>query len=48
MSWSRRWLPDADSPLTRAADAIYVDTTSLDANGVLKRMLEVVEERRAR
>jgi cytidylate kinase len=35
-----------DSPLTRAADAVHVDTTGLSPQTVVDRMLEVVEARR--
>jgi cytidylate kinase len=35
----------SDSPLTRAADAILIDTTDLTRQQVLERMLEVVNER---
>jgi cytidylate kinase len=34
-----------DSPLTRAADAIHVDTTRLEPEEVVARMMEIVEER---
>jgi len=30
------------SPLKPAADAIHIDTTDIDANGVVNRMLEVI------
>jgi cytidylate kinase len=36
----------ADSPLTRADDAVHVDTTVLDADQVLAQMLEIVDSRR--
>ena len=35
-----------DSPLTRAPDAVHVDTTGLSPQTVVDRMLEVVEARR--
>jgi CMP/dCMP kinase len=35
----------ADSPLTRAADAVLVDTTTLDPEGVVEAMLSVVRSR---
>ena len=35
-----------DSPLTRAPDAIHVDTTGLPPETVVERMLEVVDARR--
>jgi len=35
-----------DSPLTRAPDAVHVDTTGLPPEAVVERMLEVVEARR--
>jgi CMP/dCMP kinase len=35
-----------DSPLTRAADAVHVDTTDLPPEKVVERMVEVVEARR--
>jgi cytidylate kinase len=35
-----------DSPLTRAADAIQIDTTGLGPEKVVERMLEVVKARR--
>jgi CMP/dCMP kinase len=35
-----------DSPLTRAPDAVYLDTTSLTPEAVLSRLLEVVESKR--
>jgi CMP/dCMP kinase len=35
-----------DSPLTRAPDAVPVDTTGLSPEAVVERMLEVVEARR--
>jgi CMP/dCMP kinase len=35
-----------DSPLTRAPDAVHVDTTGLAPEAVVERMLEVVEARR--
>lgn len=35
----------ADSPLRIAADAIVIDTTELDIEGVFARMLEVLRER---
>jgi cytidylate kinase len=35
-----------DSPLTRAPDAVHVDTTGLPPERVVERMLEVVEARR--
>jgi CMP/dCMP kinase len=35
-----------DSPLTRAADAVYLDTTDLTPNEVLERMFAIVEARR--
>lgn len=38
----------ADSPLTRAADAIVIDTTRLTPDDVLRCMLEVVEAAAAR
>jgi len=34
-----------DSPLTRAPDAVYLDTTALAPEDVVRRMLEVVEEK---
>jgi len=34
-----------DSPLTRAADAVHIDTTGLDPEKVVERMLEVVGDR---
>jgi CMP/dCMP kinase len=37
-----------DSPLTRAADAVHVDTTGLDAREVVERMLALVRERQER
>jgi cytidylate kinase len=37
----------ADSPLTRAPDAVLIDTTGLRFEEVVARMLEVVESRRA-
>jgi cytidylate kinase len=36
----------ADSPLTRAPDAVHVDTTGLAPETVVDRMIEVVEARR--
>jgi cytidylate kinase len=41
----RRDTTRADSPLTRAADAVAIDTTTLDPDQVVARMLEVVRER---
>jgi cytidylate kinase len=35
-----------DSPLTRAPDAIDLDTTTLTPEQVLERMLEIVEAKR--
>jgi cytidylate kinase len=35
-----------DSPLTRAADAVHVDTTGLSPDDVVERLLTVVESRR--
>jgi len=35
-----------DSPLTRARDAVHVDTTGLPPEAVVERLLEVVEDRR--
>jgi cytidylate kinase len=35
----------ADSPLTRAPDAVHVDTTGLAPEDVVDRMLQVVEAR---
>lgn len=35
----------ADSPLTRAADAVHVDTSDLDPQQVLQRLLDIVEQR---
>jgi CMP/dCMP kinase len=35
----------ADSPLTRAADAVLVDTSGLSADEVLERLLTLVQER---
>ena len=35
-----------DSPLTRAADAVHVDTTGLPPDEVVARLMEVVEARR--
>jgi cytidylate kinase len=37
-----------DSPLTRAADAIELDTTALTPEQVLERMLEIVDAERGR
>jgi cytidylate kinase len=37
----------ADSPLTRAPDAVLIDTTGLGFEDVVARMLEVVQSRRA-
>jgi len=37
----------ADSPLTRASDAVYLDTTDLTPEEVLQRMLQVVASRQA-
>jgi cytidylate kinase len=36
----------ADSPLTRVADAVYLDTTELTPGEVLERMSAVVERGR--
>jgi CMP/dCMP kinase len=38
----------SDSPLTRAPDAVHVDTTGLAPEAVVDRMLDVVEARRRR
>ncbi len=35
----------ADSPLTHAADAVHVDTSDLDPQQVLERLLEIVRQR---
>jgi cytidylate kinase len=37
-----------DSPLTRAADALHLDTTRLAADEVVRRMMEAVESARRR
>ncbi|HET7746323.1 MAG TPA: (d)CMP kinase, partial [Vicinamibacteria bacterium] len=37
----------AESPLTRAKDALHIDTTDLDAEEVVARMMEAVEDRLA-
>jgi cytidylate kinase len=37
-----------DSPLTRAQDAVHVDTTGLSPEAVVERLLGVVESRRRR
>ncbi len=35
----------ADSPLARAADAVDLDTTDLDVDGVVAKLLELAQER---
>ena len=37
----------ADSPLTRAADAVLVDTSGLSADDVVERLLALVQERQS-
>lgn len=44
----RRDSTRADSPLVRAADAVYVDTTGLDLDQVEQAILKVVRERISR
>jgi cytidylate kinase len=33
------------SPLTKADDAVYIDTTALSIEDVVKRVMEIVEKR---
>jgi cytidylate kinase len=42
----RRDMQRPDSPLIKAADAIYVDTSNLDIDEVITKMLEMVEARK--
>jgi cytidylate kinase len=36
-----------DSPLTRAPDAVVIDSSDLGVDAVVERMLAVIEERRS-